>query len=126
MEIYEKFLRGASEGATLLEIVISIGIMGTFLVTLLSALSVGSLSTNATELQGIANDLAQNEMEYALNYTYLTPPATYPLIPSIPPDYSITAAAEAVDGVDTLSKIIVTVSRSSRLLLTIENLKASP
>jgi len=110
----------------LLEILISIGIMGVFLVTLLSALSVGSLSTGSADLQGYATDLAQNEMEYILNYTYLTPPATYPNIPDIPPTYTITATAVAIDGNDTLSKVTVTVSRSSRVLLTLENVKASP
>lgn len=119
-------LKGISPGATLLEILISISILGIFLVTLLSALSVGSLSTNVTEVQGYASDLAQNQMEYVLNYSYLTPPATYPALPDIPPPYTISAAAVAVDGNDTVSKVTVIVSRLSRVLITLENIKASP
>lgn len=119
-------LRGLSPGATLLEILISISILGIFLVTLLSALSVGSLSTNVTEVQGYANDLAQSQMEYVLNHSYLTPPATYPIISDIPPDYTVSAASVAIDGNDTVSRVTVTVSRLSRVLITLDNIKASP
>lgn len=121
-----KGLKDLSGGATLLEVLISLSIMGIFLVTLFSALSVGSLSTNAIELRSYANDLAQGQMEYILNYSYLTPPATYPNVPDIPQGYILSAIATAVDGNDTLSKVTVTVYRESRVLITLDNLKVSP
>lgn len=120
-----KDIKISSKGTTLLEVLISISIAGTFLVALLSALSVGSWSTNVTDFQGLATDLAQNEMEYIVNYNYLTPPATYPLI-STPPEYTINATSQDIDGNSTLSRITITVSRSSRVLVTLEGLKASP
>lgn len=110
----------------MLEILISLSIMGTFLVSMLSAISVSALTTRTVELQSYANDLARNEMEYVLSYTYLTPPDTYPLISNVPAGYTITASTAAVNGYDTLSKITVTVSRSSRVLVTLDNLRASP
>ena len=119
-------LKGVSPGATLLEILISIAILGTFAVILLSTLSVGSISTNTSNVQSYAEDLAQNEMEYVMSYSYLTPPATYPVISNIPAGYMISASATPVSGYYTLSKVTVTVSRSARVLVTLDSLKASP
>ena len=123
-------------GATLVEVVIAIAILGIVGVAIFGALSGSSKAVITSDERTTAESLARAEMEYIVSHDYVGAPWSY-RIPGTPPSwdlshtltgypgYSIDVSAAALSDNGTvrsgIEKIMVTVSRSGRPILTSAN-----
>ncbi|OGO21880.1 MAG: hypothetical protein A2144_04825 [Chloroflexi bacterium RBG_16_50_9] len=112
-------------GMTLIEVLVTIGIMGVALVTFTVALSTGSLAVSESDQEVTTQGLAQTQMEYTKGYPYDPGATTYPTI-SPPDGYAIAVAVSPVAGADTnIQKVTANISRDGQLLLTLEDYKVN-
>ena len=78
----------SQEGFSLIEILVSIAILGIAGVGFLSGLHTVYETIPLTEQENIALNLAENQMEYIRNQPY-DPSGNYDIIPDLPPGYGI-------------------------------------
>jgi len=117
--------RYGEKGMTMLEGLISIGILGGVLMTMIFAMSGGALSVRENGQELTVQNLARNQMEYIKNYPYSANATTYPKIP-VPSGYSISVGVKAVPGQgNTIQKVTANISRDSVLLMTISDYKVN-
>ena len=115
-------------GVTLLETVVALAILGTIAVTFLSGLLTSSRAALTADEHATAISLAQSQMEWAENATYLPHANSYSPAP-IPSgsdytDYSATISAESLhEPDDGIQKITVTIKRSGEEVITLEGYK---
>jgi len=115
-------------GATLLEAVVALAIVGTIAVTFLSGLAITSKAAFTADERATAERLAQSQMEWAKNSDYVYSTIQYSPAP-MPSgkdyiNYSATIAAEPLhDPDDGIQKITVTVTRSGEGVITLEGYK---
>jgi len=115
-------------GASLIESVVAVAILGTVIVSLLVAFSTGSVAVNAVDEQVTVENLARSQLEYTKDSPYTPAPTTYPLSPTLtlPAGYEILAEALPVpDTDDNIQKIRVTVSRDGEAQLVVEDFKVN-
>ncbi|MFC1864678.1 hypothetical protein ACFLYG_02490 [Chloroflexota bacterium] len=115
-------------GATLLETVVALAVLGTIAVIFLTGLVTTSKAAFTTDERATAESLAQSQMEWAKNADYVDSATQYS--PAAMPsgkdyiNYSANIAAEPLhDPDDGIQKITVTVTRSDELVLTLEGYK---
>ena len=112
-------------GITMLEGLISIGILGAVVMLMIFAMSGGALAVNENSEEMTVQNLAKNQMEYIKNLAYNSEASTYPTI-STPPEYSITVSVTSVpDANDNIQKVTADFYRNSELLMTISNYKVN-
>ena len=115
-------------GATLLETVVALAILGTIAVTFLIGVATTSKAAYITDEQATAGSLAQSQMEWAQNTVYVSEATQYTPAP-IPAgkdyiNYSATVTTESLhDPDDGIQKIIVTVKRSGKQIFILEGYK---
>lgn len=115
-------------GATLLETVVALAILGTIAVTFLSGLVTTSKAAFTTDEQATAESLAQSQMEWVKNASYSYNATAYSPAP-IPTDkdyldYSaLITAAPLRNPDDGIQKITVTIKRSNREVSKLEDYK---
>ena len=116
---------GPSWGFSLVEVVLTVAVASTLTVALLGAVSVTARVVTQLDGDVVAQELARTQMEYVKGYTpYLTPPATYPTV-SPPTGYAVSAIAESVpDRGPEVSRVVVTVTRGGKALVTVEGYKS--
>jgi type II secretory pathway pseudopilin PulG len=115
--------RSGESGITLLEILISIGILGVVLIIMVYAMSGGAMAVSENEEQMTVQNLARNQMEYIKTLAYDSEASTYPTI-STPPEYSITVSVTSVpDTNDNIQKVTANFSRNDILLMTVSDYK---
>jgi hypothetical protein len=126
---------GDSRGSPLVETIVALSIFGMVGVAVLSGVSSTRTSTSKTRDQSIAENVARNQMEYIFTLPYQTPTTTYATISDVPYGFSVTATAEVFSRTDPITglvvtesteieKVIVKVSRDSRVILEVETLRA--
>jgi prepilin-type N-terminal cleavage/methylation domain-containing protein len=80
-------------GFTLVEVLITIGLLGFIALAFFGFMSVAASSLVHADEQTVAESLARSQMEYVKNQDYVSAPAggvaAYPKIPNIPAGYSI-------------------------------------
>ena len=114
---------GGQDGVGLVETLVAVAILGVTLVTLLAAISTGSIGVATTEERVTAENLARSQLEYAKSQSYLTAPASYATV-TPPVGYTISAEATSIpEGDSSIQKITVTVTRDGDTLLTVEDYK---
>ncbi|MFC1934160.1 hypothetical protein ACFLWC_00470 [Chloroflexota bacterium] len=118
-------------GATLLETVVALAVLGTIAVTFLSGLVTTSKAAFMADERATAESLAQSQMEWAQNYTYFDAPYDYTsAAPTLTGedyvDYSANITAALLPGHssdDDIQKITVIVTRSGEQVFTLEGYK---
>lgn len=114
---------GGQDGVGLVETLVAVAILGVTLVTLLAAISTGSIGVATTEERVTAENLARSQLEYTKSQAYLTAPASYATV-TPPAGYTVSAEATSIpEGDISVQKITVTVARDGDTLLTVEDYK---
>ena len=115
-------------GATLMETVVALAILGVIAVTFLNGLATTSKSVFIADEQSTAESLAQSQMEWAKNANYVSGATDNPSAP-IPSsgdyvNYTVVITAETVhDPDDGIQKITVTIRHSDRKIIKLEGYK---
>jgi len=115
-------------GATLLETVVALAILGTIAVIFLSGLATTSKAAFIVDEQATAESLARSQMEWAQNADYVYDATQYSPVP-IPSakdyiNYSATITAEPLHNPDDgIQKIIVTVEHSGETVTKLQGYK---
>ena len=124
--LWEKRLRQHDEqGMTMLEALVSVGILGIVVMTMIFAMSGGALAVRENREEVTVQNLARNQMEYIKDLPYVAGATTYPTI-STPSDYSITIAVTSILGTsEDVQKVTANISRNSVLLMTISDYKVN-
>lgn len=113
-------------GAGLAEVLIALAITGTIVVVFLSSLSTGARAVGVIYERTTAQNLARSQLEYTRSQDYVPAPASYEPIPSLPPDFTVSVQASAVeDRDDNIQKITVTVYRNGESILVMEDFKVN-
>ncbi len=120
-------------GATLIESVVALAVLGTVVVTFLSGISTTSKAAFLADGRATAMSLAQSQMEWAENFTYFNAPYDYT---SAAPNatgkdyigYSANITAARLPGHssdDGIQKITVTIKRSGANIIILEDYKVN-
>lgn len=118
-------------GFALLEVLVSIALIGIVVGGTLSALATSSRATITNDVQTTAQNLAEGQMEYMRSQPYDGDighdPPTYPVLADIPDSYNVSCDAvrldpdgDGYDDDDGLQKITVTVNYKNITATTIE------
>ena len=111
------------EGVGLVETLIAVAILGVTLVTLLAAISTGSVGVATMEERVTAENLARSQLEYTKSQAYQAAPASYATV-TPPAGYAVSAEATSIpEGDSSMQKITVTVTRDGVTLMTVEDYK---
>ena len=114
------------EGFGLVEVLIAVAITATAIVMFLTTLSTGSRTVGLMYERTTAENLARSQLEYTKSQPYMTAPASYTTITTLPLEFTVTAEASAVTGRNNnIQKIIVTVYRNMEPVLVIEDFKVN-
>jgi prepilin-type N-terminal cleavage/methylation domain-containing protein len=127
-------LRHNSEGMSLIEVIVALGILGLVAITFLTGVSTALKAASLADERATAQSLAQSQMEYVKSCPYdsANNPPEYGLDADLPvPDgYTIEVAAERMDpkadgtgNDDGIQKVSVTVRNHGDLVLTLEDYK---
>jgi type II secretory pathway pseudopilin PulG len=124
--LYKKIRRhSGQQGMTMLEGLISIGILGAVVILMIFAMSGGALAVNENEEETAVQNLARNQMEYIKSLAYNSGASTYPAI-STPPEYSITVSVTSVpDANNNIQKVTANFYRNGELLMTVSDYKGN-
>ncbi len=118
-----RVVAGGQAGVGLVETLVAVAILGVTLVTLLAAISTGSIGVATTEERVTAENLARSQLEYAKSQSYLTAPASYATV-TPPVGYTVSAEATSIpEGDSSVQMITVAVTRDGDTLLTVEDYK---
>jgi len=114
-------------GSSLIEVLVAISIFGTIAVVFLSALSTGLFNADKINERAVAENLAQNQIEYIRSQPY-SRDNLYPVTSFVPSEYTViinAADVSPVDYTDSLQKVTVSVYRGERSVLKLETYKAN-
>ncbi len=122
----------SEKGISLIEVLITLLLLGIISVALLSGLATASRALVTADERTTAESLARSQMEYVKRQGYdsTNNPPQYSLLSSIPSDFTIAITPERLDPVgdgtandDRIQKITVTVSHNGKELITLEDYK---
>ena len=128
---FSSILQGVTSresGATLVEVIVALAILGTIAVCFLSGLATTSKAAYIIDERATAESLAQSQMEWAQNASYSYGATVYSPMP-IPGskdyiNYSVSITAAPLNSPDDgIQKITVTVVRSDEGVITLESYK---
>ncbi len=119
----KQLISRGERGATLVESLMAIALLGGVVVTLVLTMSGGAMAVNQSDLQATAQELARTQLEYTKSYTYDPSAVTYPTV-SAPAGWSIAVGVSAVPGAtNTIQKITATVSHAGTTILSVQDYK---
>lgn len=117
-------------GTTLLETIVALAILGTIVVIFLGGIIGTTKAASLTDEQTTAESLAQSQMEWAQNATYIVGATQY--TPVAIPDgkdyvnYSANITVASLNNPDDgIQKITVLIKRSGRLVFSLEDYKVN-
>jgi len=105
-------------GVTLVESLVSVGILGLVIVAAITALSTGTLAVATVDQEVTAQSLAQWQLEEIKAAPYS---ATYSAITQA--DYAISVGVDPIAA--DMQRITVTVSRAGKVLMVVESYKVN-
>ncbi|MFC1910748.1 prepilin-type N-terminal cleavage/methylation domain-containing protein [Chloroflexota bacterium] len=121
-------------GFTLLEVLLSMALVGILGVAIPSALSIANKTTIISNEHTMAESLARSQMDYMQNQIYdsTNNPPTYSMLADLPTGYSITQTIARLDPKgngtaddDGLQQITVTVKRGTNIAYTLVDFKVN-
>ena len=124
-------MRG-EKGFSLIETVVAVAIVAIVAVSFLSGLAASARATIVADEHTTASSLARSQMEDIKNQPYddTNEPPVYSLISGIPSGYTVDIDADRLDPEndgfeddDGIQKMVVTVERGGRTILTLEDYK---
>ena len=126
-----KACQGSSNGFSLIEVLITLALVGIIAIAFLSALATASMALITADERATAESLARSQMEHVKNQPYdFDDPQSYEqdnVESTDQPGYFISVSAEPLhDPDDGIQKITVTVSRDDEEVITLENYKRAP
>ena len=117
--------RFGERGITLLEVVVSISILGIVVVLMIFGMSGGALAVKENGQELTVQNIARNQMEYIKTLAYVPSASTYPTI-GVPSGYSITVSVTSVPSTNTnIQKVTANITRSGVPLMTISDYKVN-
>jgi len=117
---------GDQKGASLVEVLIALAILGIAIVAFLGAISTESIGVGTVDERVTVENLVRSQMEYTKSQEYLTAPVSYDTVAPPSADFTITAEATTIPGADdNIQKITVTVSRNGEVLVVKEDFKVN-
>lgn len=117
------------EGFSMLEVLLSLALIGIIVAGILSALATSSRATITNEVQTTAQNLAEGQIEYVRSQQYdgTNDPPQYQVLADVPASYSVNCTAvrldpegDGSDDDDGLQRITVTVDFNNITATTIE------
>ncbi len=121
--------REAESGATLIEVLVALAVLGLVAVVFLSGLSSTAKANIITDEASTAQSLALSQMEYVKKVVYVSGATTYSAAPIGGGDYtgfSVNITAEALHVPDDgIQKISVMVNHAGRQALLLEGFKVN-
>ncbi len=133
-----KALLKDQRGFTLVEVVISLALLGIIAGGFLAAMASGSQNTELSDERTTAESLARTEMEYVRDSVYVMAPWEYQLPDSTPSwdashvlseeyaGYSLHVVATPLRAMDDgIQSIVITVSHDGQAVFALENYKVS-
>ena len=122
-----KKLKGNEAGASLIETLMALAILGLVAAIFLSGLATTSRATIIADELSTAESLARSEMEYVKNYAYQYDATEYPVDPELPIPETWAMSPPVVELVhatdDGIQKVTITVERSGEVILSTEIFK---
>ena len=109
----------SEEGASLVEILVAVGIISLALAILVGSLAVGALGVQTAHRLTTATNLAADQIEVIKHAAY-DPTGAYPTV-SAPPGYTVTVTTAEIDT--GLQQVTVTVSFQGETLAVVGNYK---
>ena len=110
---------------SLVEGLVSIGILGGVVLVMIFGMSGGALAVKENGQETTVQNLARTQMEYIKSYPYNPSATTYPTI-AVPPEYSIVVTVTSVPDTNTnIQKVTANISRNSKLLMTVSDYKGN-
>ena len=122
----------SEKGFSLIETLVAVAIVAIVAVSFLSGLATSARATIVVDEQTTASSLARSQMEDIKSQTYdgTNNPPVYSLISGVPSSYTVNIDADRLDpegdGLgddDGIQKVVVTVERGGRTILTLEDYK---
>ncbi|MFC2069973.1 prepilin-type N-terminal cleavage/methylation domain-containing protein [Chloroflexota bacterium] len=113
-------------GSTLIEILVATAILGVIGVVFVSAISAGTIGAGKVEERSTAESIARTQIEFIKSLPYADSNSYPPVVTSsgYEPRVEVTELSPA-EYPNTLQKIVVTVFRDGRSLLSIETFKVN-
>ena len=116
------------DGFSMLEVLLSLALIGILVAGILSALATSSRATITNDVQTTAQNLAEGQIEYVRSQLYNgNDPPEYQVLADVPAGYNVNCIAirldpegDGSDDDDGLQKIMVTVNFSGVTATTIE------
>ena len=126
-------------GFHVIESLVAIAILGTTIITLVMALSTGTIAVGECNQEVVAQNLARTQLEYTKSYPYNAEATTYSYVDSydevynlnpitLPEGYAISVGVSPIlepPADSNIQNITVTVARDGEDILTIEGYKAN-
>ena len=112
-------------GFGLVETMAAVAILGIAGVSMVTALSSGTIAVDKGVREATAQSLVQSQLEYIKSYTYDSEATTYPLV-FAPEGYALSVEVSSIPDTNTdIQKIMVTVLRGEEEVLQVENYKVN-
>lgn len=117
------------DGFSMLEVLLSLALIGIVVAGILSALATSSRATITNDVQTTAQNLAEGQIEYVRGQVYdgVNDPPQYQVLAGVPASYSLSCAAVRLDPEgdgsgddDGIQRITVTVDFNGATATTIE------
>jgi prepilin-type N-terminal cleavage/methylation domain-containing protein len=112
------------EGFSLIEVIVSLALLGIIAVGFLSALATASRATFITEERQTAKNLAESQIEYVKGQSYDT--SEYPAAP-VPAEYGIYTANISAESLysqeSNIQKVTVTIKHQGKVVKTLDDYK---
>lgn len=124
-------------GFSLAESLVAVALLGTVMLSLVGALSTGSLAVKATRETVVEQSLAQSQLAYTKSYPFDSGTATYPTVDiydatnnpnpvTLPGGYSISVAVTDTQDADSnIQKITATITLGGTTVMVAEDFKVN-
>jgi len=112
-------------GFTLLEGLVSIGLLGGVLLVMILAMAGGALAVGENAGAITAQEIARSQMEYVKSLDYDSGASTYPAV-STPDGYSVSVAVVSVPSTNSnIQKVTAAISCNGAVVMTVSDYKVN-